>query len=792
MGEMMKLASLWKRILAFSIDAIIVLFVTWLLLLINPFIQNLLLSTTYVFLFAVLLPFIYFIVLEAKFGQTLGKWLFGIKVVAINGRKVSIGGSLIRNLLRIVDIFHFFYITGMLFIIFTKKNQRIGDLAAKTVVMDLKKSGSFGVKIPKFSKNFGMFLAVFFGVILIVGLVGPVGEITGQQTKQIERGVSVSEDIDVSGVKVEFEGESYAFGRSIIEIENLVKAGNMKEALALYKQVVGVLETRADGEISKHFLDREFLRILTNAQVEASLLGKNIPLNLEFDSKEDAEAFYKLYLEARVSAVERLIGYSSTKFEKMLGIEFKNSNSFYDYLANMVKSGDLVLSHINSEEFYDVLKNFQAQAGKVRGDLALIEEGKGSLFFLGEEGNQIYGSLEFGLGDNEKYFLRDSDSKGFNAFLLEDYLDFSPDNIILKFGWDYLLNVAPHEIPFTVIPLAKGATVGGKFLFAGSKRLLIKGTAGTVAKGAPKAALSEVTSKKIVEETIESLTRSSALNKKEAEVLVTKALSGTDEAATSLVSKQLRASDKFAKYSHNEVIDLINKAELGDSVAAKTLSASIKEGDEFVKSILRGQAKGNDQFAADLIIQHADDFVGKTSQSYAEVVVKLRSYTAKELKDVVATDPFRRNAALEALRVHAAEGNRAALRTLIDAADEPGVGRFAKSELKQLLKERGTALKVRNALYESGSDATKVDLMRSAGSVGNRESITFLEGVVNAEIHFKTPGSRIATEAINQLLLIKRAADPGISKIVDKVMKDLIKFATRRDPVLKETIRLKL
>ncbi|MFW6153536.1 MAG: RDD family protein, partial [Halobacteriota archaeon] len=43
----------------------------------------------------------YFIVLEAWSGQTIGKWLFGVVVVAEDGSPISPGQSVVRNLLRL-------------------------------------------------------------------------------------------------------------------------------------------------------------------------------------------------------------------------------------------------------------------------------------------------------------------------------------------------------------------------------------------------------------------------------------------------------------------------------------------------------------------------------------------------------------------------------------------------------------------------------------------------------------------------------------------------------------------
>lgn len=68
-------------------------------------------------------------------GQTIGKKAFKIKVVNEDLIAIRFGPSLIRNLLRTADIFPFFYVFGAISILMTGKFQRLGDLAAKTIVV---------------------------------------------------------------------------------------------------------------------------------------------------------------------------------------------------------------------------------------------------------------------------------------------------------------------------------------------------------------------------------------------------------------------------------------------------------------------------------------------------------------------------------------------------------------------------------------------------------------------------------------------------------------------------------
>lgn len=68
-------------------------------------------------------------------GRTPGKRWTGLRVVRMGGGPVGFTASAVRNLLRIVDALPAFYLVGMLAVLFTKNNQRIGDLAAGTIVV---------------------------------------------------------------------------------------------------------------------------------------------------------------------------------------------------------------------------------------------------------------------------------------------------------------------------------------------------------------------------------------------------------------------------------------------------------------------------------------------------------------------------------------------------------------------------------------------------------------------------------------------------------------------------------
>jgi uncharacterized RDD family membrane protein YckC len=82
-----------------------------------------------------LIGFLYFIVLEGVQGATLGKMAMKIRVVREDGSPCGLGPSIVRNILRIVDVLPFLYIVGMILIARSDQKQRLGDRVAKTVVV---------------------------------------------------------------------------------------------------------------------------------------------------------------------------------------------------------------------------------------------------------------------------------------------------------------------------------------------------------------------------------------------------------------------------------------------------------------------------------------------------------------------------------------------------------------------------------------------------------------------------------------------------------------------------------
>lgn len=82
------------------------------------------------------IQFLYDVLFETlNGGRTPGKRAAGVRVVRTGGAPVGFISSAIRNLLRLVDMLPGMYLVGMIAIVASKKNQRLGDMAAGTVVV---------------------------------------------------------------------------------------------------------------------------------------------------------------------------------------------------------------------------------------------------------------------------------------------------------------------------------------------------------------------------------------------------------------------------------------------------------------------------------------------------------------------------------------------------------------------------------------------------------------------------------------------------------------------------------
>lgn len=68
-------------------------------------------------------------------GRTVGKAVMRIAVVSVDGTPVPFLAAVIRNVIRVVDLLPGAYFVGIVSVLVTDRNQRVGDLAAGTIVV---------------------------------------------------------------------------------------------------------------------------------------------------------------------------------------------------------------------------------------------------------------------------------------------------------------------------------------------------------------------------------------------------------------------------------------------------------------------------------------------------------------------------------------------------------------------------------------------------------------------------------------------------------------------------------
>jgi uncharacterized RDD family membrane protein YckC len=97
-------------------------------------------SSKWIVAIAIAVPFAaewcYFALFEAFWrGQTPGKRIMHIRVIQQSGRPISLFESLARNLVRIIDWLPSLYVAGVISMFVTRRQQRLGDLIAGTLVV---------------------------------------------------------------------------------------------------------------------------------------------------------------------------------------------------------------------------------------------------------------------------------------------------------------------------------------------------------------------------------------------------------------------------------------------------------------------------------------------------------------------------------------------------------------------------------------------------------------------------------------------------------------------------------
>ncbi len=81
---------------------------------------------------------LYMIVLEGLLGATVGKWVWGLRVITTDGRVPGLRSSAVRNILRLVDSLPTLNILGAVLIARSAERMRFGDRVAGTRVVEVR------------------------------------------------------------------------------------------------------------------------------------------------------------------------------------------------------------------------------------------------------------------------------------------------------------------------------------------------------------------------------------------------------------------------------------------------------------------------------------------------------------------------------------------------------------------------------------------------------------------------------------------------------------------------------
>lgn len=126
------------RFLAWSIDAFATALLFYILLKVLPLLSALSpdLSTALMLILFFVVPILYGLLFEWLWrGQTPGKRVLGLRVADAGGLQLRFSQVVLRNLLRAVDLLPVCYLLGGAACLLSRRSQRLGDLAADTVVL---------------------------------------------------------------------------------------------------------------------------------------------------------------------------------------------------------------------------------------------------------------------------------------------------------------------------------------------------------------------------------------------------------------------------------------------------------------------------------------------------------------------------------------------------------------------------------------------------------------------------------------------------------------------------------
>lgn len=147
-----EVASVGDRVLAALIDSAI--YLAWYMgsILIMASLQ----ASGTVMALVILLPMVFYHLVCEIFlnGQSIGKHARDLKVLKLNGRPATLSDYLLRWVFRPIDIAFCFGVVAMITIAANGKGQRLGDLAAGTTVVRLKRKRQTRPLVPPYDEGY--------------------------------------------------------------------------------------------------------------------------------------------------------------------------------------------------------------------------------------------------------------------------------------------------------------------------------------------------------------------------------------------------------------------------------------------------------------------------------------------------------------------------------------------------------------------------------------------------------------------------------------------------------------
>lgn len=155
-----ELAGLASRALAWGVDVIVMFVLIAIAMRVTSELVSVAggLATALLFVAIFLVQWWYGALLEWLWGgQTVGKRIVGLRTLSERGVRIDFVQSVVRNLVRIVDLLPLIYLVGGTSALLDRHGRRLGDLAAGTIVVRERKTPAPSVVVPP-SERYNTFI----------------------------------------------------------------------------------------------------------------------------------------------------------------------------------------------------------------------------------------------------------------------------------------------------------------------------------------------------------------------------------------------------------------------------------------------------------------------------------------------------------------------------------------------------------------------------------------------------------------------------------------------------------